>query len=213
MSSNLSQIDFSPKGYLIRYPLLVDACVKRFIDDFQDDFKAQKNGVFKLRKLPSKKQLKQLLETYLDETINSILSKAFNKTRPSMADWIIVSDSGSLRRACFKMLENDVDISLNKFETIFNDLFDERMSLSFSSPHPIIYCKHKLLLADDWGEKICKAKIFGKEHFFTLDKKQKPLCVIEALNENDALPTMSKKENALIINECIDWLRSFLQMH
>ncbi len=202
LRSKTNVLDFSPRGYLIRYPLLVDASTKRFIDDFQDDFKQLKNGVFKLKIQLSQKSLRELLSRYIDETISSLLSKARQGPRPLQNDWIIISDSGSFRRASFQMLENDIDIGLKRIENIFNSLFNGFMRQRQQNQR-LIYCKHRLLTSTDWA-KICEKRIFGKKNFTNLSENQNPICVKEDLTKE--ISELSKKENSLIVKECSTWI-------
>lgn len=206
LKSNSVAIDFSPKGYLIGYPFLVDLCIKRFIDDFQDDFKQLKDGTFKLKKTISQSALKELLATYLNESISSVLSKAHQGLSPSKNDWIIIADSGSDRRVSFEMLEKDIDIGLKRFETIFISLFNKLMKQRQQNDNTI-WCKHRLLLYSDW-ERICKKKVFGKDNVFVLSNRR-----FKAINEavtDEKIKLLSKNEQDLIVKEAVSWLLASL---
>lgn len=202
LKSKQSVLDFSPKGYLIGYPFLVDLCLKRFIDDFQDDFKQLKNGTFKFKKIISQAALKELLSRYLDETISSVLSKAHQGLPPFKNEWCIIADSGSDRRASYEMVEKDIDISLKRFETIFNSLFNRSMKQSQRDAHTI-YCKHRLLLSDDW-ERICRKKIFGTSNLTVLTARKHK--VINETTSDEKIRSLSKNEQDLIVKEATDWV-------
>ena len=202
LKSKQDVLDFSPKGYLIGYPFLVDLCLKRFIDDFQDDFKQLKNGTFKFKKIISQAALKELLSDYLDKTISSVLSQAYQGLPPSKNDWLIITDSGSDRRVSYEMIEKDIDISLKRFETIFNSLFNKSMKQKRCDER-IIYCKHRLLLSDDW-ERICKKKIFGASNLSVLTARKHK--VINETTSDEKIRSLSKNEQDLIVKEATDWV-------
>ena len=201
--------DFSPRGYLIRYPLLVSASVLRFVNDFQDDFKQLPDGSFKLAKRVPNKTLTELLTKYLDEERSRILSKAFYGLAPGHNDWFIVSDSGSLRRAFYKFPENDVDVGIERIEKIVDALFNRWMRRGNGDAR-IVWCKHKLLTSDDW-ESVCAAKVFGRRSFKTIDKcllkgKQGAVEVLKELDP-ETKERLSKKETSqLIVKECADYV-------
>ena len=183
--------------------MLVDSCILRLVDDFQSDFKRRKDGSYVLAKKFSYKDMKTLLERYLYEERDRLLSKAFQGLSPSKSDWIIVADSGSDRRASYKMIESDIDIGLKRIETIFNSIFNNFMRQKRCTDQTI-YCKHRLLLSDDWV-RICSTKAFGKDHLIVLDKWRKTRCIAE---EHKEISELSKKENSLIVKEASDWILS-----
>ena len=202
--SSSSVLDFSPKGYFIEYPFLVDACIARFISDFQDDFKQMKDGRFKLKKSISQPALKELLSAYLDETISSVLSKAHQGLPPSPNDWIIVADSGSDRRVSYEMVEKDIDIGLKRIVAIFDSLFNRSMEKTHRSTRTI-YCKHRLLLSSDW-EKICKKKIFGSSCVAVLCPRARKAISETASDEKTKL--LTKAERKLVLEEAAGWILS-----
>lgn len=208
MKSNPTNItDFTPKGYLIRYPLLVDSCVLRLVDDFQSDFKRRKDGSYVLAKKFSYKDMKTLLERYLYEERDRLLSKAFQGLSPSKSDWIIVADSGSDRRASYKMIESDIDIGLKRIETIFNSIFNNFMRQKRCTDQTI-YCKHRLLLSSDW-ELICKKKLFGARLLTVLTPRKSK--VIEESTTDEKTRSLSKSEQGLVVKEAVGWVKDFLK--
>ena len=206
---NRGEADFSPRGCLIRYPLLVSAAVERLVSDFQDDFKQLKDGTFKLAiKLPNK-TLTELLAKYLSEERFRILSKARQGLRNYNNVWCIVSDSGSFRRAFYEFSENDVDVGMKRIEKIADALFNKWMKHG-DGDRRAIWCKHKLLTSDDW-ERICAVKVFGKTRFEVVDKElsERRKCVVEKFKDLDSETEsmLSKKETSqLIVKECADYV-------
>ena len=193
--------DFSPKGYLIRYPFLVNACVLKFIEFFQDDFVRTKNGTFKIARKISAKTLKELLSKFLHDELSKFV---FEKN-----SWLLISDSGYERRLCYEMVENDIDIDLNKMEKILDSIFNKFMKQKHNDARTI-WCKHKLLISDDW-EKICALKVFGKKRFEVADKElsERKKCIVEKFKDLDAETEsmLSKKETSqLIVKECADYV-------
>lgn len=203
---NQSVLDFSPKGYFIEYPFLVDACIARFISDFQGDFKQMKDGRFKLKKSISQAALKELLSVYLDETISSVLSQAHQGLPPSPNDWIIVADSGSDRRVSYEMVEKDIDIGLKRIVAIFNSLFNRSMKKTYRSTR-MIYCKHRLLLSSDW-ERICRKKIFGASSLTAITARKHK--VINEMTSDEKIRLLSRSEQNLIVKEATDWVLSHI---
>lgn len=196
-------LDFSPKGYLIRYPFLLDRCVKRFIDDFQDDFKQLKNGTFKLKAQLSRKALSDLFQKYFSEELSKVISSVSSDTEKCV--WFFVSDSGDLRRKNYQTLETDIDIGLKNIEKTANKLFNRLLAHRQQNPN-VVYCKHSSLLSEDWA-KILSKKIFGKENFSVLDSAYEMQCIKEELDE-EFYSKNSKKENALLVKECVEWIKS-----
>lgn len=202
------RIDFSPRGWLISYPLLVDLCLQRFIEDFSEDFKATKDGRFKLKKSLSAAALKELMASYLDESISSVLSKALDGLPLAKNDWIIVADSGSDRRVSYEMVEKDIDIGLEKIVRMLEALFNRSMR-SRQRDAQTIWCKHRLLLAEDWA-KVCKKKVFGRDHFTTVLSGQKKPRVVREVVSNEKVSALSKSEQTVAVKEAAGWIFSQL---
>lgn len=199
---DFSKIDFSPKGYVIKYPFLIDIFVKDFIDINQNNFKKTKDNIYKLRTIPKNLYLKDLIQQSIDNSIKTLTSSFISSERNA---WIIIVDSGSERHVELKMLEDDIDINLKSIEKCAISIFNKRMKDSSIRNH--IYCKHRSLESNDWIT-ILKKKVFGKSNLFIIDDELK--CLKEQQKEIDKenpLFSLSKKEKSLIINECLDWLK------
>lgn len=209
-SNQIAITDFTPKGYFIEYPFLMDASIKQFIDDFQDSF-IQKKDKFVLTKRFSKKSLKALFLNYLAKTISKIHSKHL-LTHPEYKNVsFIIADSGIERRTKIELLEQDIDIGIDKIEStlqeIFNDLFLKKSKIETANETRSIICKHAYLLSSDW-KKILEKKIFGKSNF--MDLTEKNVCIREQTS-NEKIMSLSRRENDLIIEEAVEWAKKELE--
>lgn len=200
LKSNIeNQIDFSPKGYFIEYPFLIDCCIKDFVDSYQDSF-IKKKDRYVLKEKISRNNLSILFNDYLKKNIDRLTENYLGEKNA----WIIIADSGVERRNCLQMLESDIDIRLNVIEHILESIFNKFMRQKRCDTK-IIYCKHRYLTSSDW-EKICKGKIFGRKNTIVLSSK-KLKCIKEEIKQDLIL---SNDENKLIIKEATDWIKENL---
>ena len=203
--------DYSPKGYFVEYPFLMDLATRKFIDDFQDSF-VQKNGKFVLHKRFSKKSLKELLSHYLSEIISRICSERI-LTHPEYKNVaFIVAETGIERREKIALLENDIDIRIEQIEAVFQEIFDEWFLKKSKVAESIkgvkfLFLKHKFLLSSDW-KKILEKKAFGRSNFFDLTESKK--CLKETTND-EKIRSLSKRENDLIVNEAAEWAKKEIE--
>ena len=193
--------NFSLKGYFIEYPLLVNACIADFIVDFQDQFARNLSGKYVLmrKKKFSRKALKEIFFDYLMKNISILKNK--------IDGVLIVADSGKERRESFAMIEDDIDISLDRIETILEELFNNFFS-SKRQIQNVVWCKHSRLLSKDW-EKILERKVFGKKNFRNLNDEltKKKLCIKE---KTKAL-SFTSGETKLIVDECVGYVLETLK--
>ena len=113
------------------------------------------------------------------------------------------------RRVSYEMIEKDIDISLKRFETIFNSIFNKSMKQKRCDER-IIYCKHRLLLSDDW-ERICKKKIFGASSLTVLTARKHK--VINETTSDEKIRSLSKNEQDLIVKEATDWVLNHINSY
>lgn len=211
LKSNQSIIsDFTPKGYFVEYPFLMDLAIKQFIDDFQDSF-VQKKDKFVLTKRFSKKNLKTLFLNYLAKTIARIHSKRV-LTHPEYKNIsFIVADSGIERRTNIELLEQDIDIGIDKIESVLQEIFDDwflkKSKIETVDRTRSIICKHTYLLSGDW-KKILEKKIFGKSNFTDLTEEN--VCIREQTSD-EKIRSLSRRENDLIIKEAVEWVKKELE--
>lgn len=194
-SKRKEENNFSLKGYLIEYPLLVNVCVSDFIGDFQDQFvRRNSDGKYVLKKKFSKKALKEIFSDYLLKNIAVLKNK--------IDGVLIVTDSSKERRESFVMIEDDIDISLDKIEIVLEELFNNFFS-SKRQIQNVIWCKHSRLLSNDWG-KILEKKVFGKKNFRNLNDEltKKKLCV----KEKTKAMSFTSGETKLIVDECVEYV-------
>lgn len=192
--------NFLPKGYFLEYPFLIDLCVKRFIDDFQNSF-VEKKGRYVLTKSLSNKNLEILFSSYLSEERSRIVSSISSGVSQENSTIVIVSSSGRDRHVSYCLKEKDIDIKIEKIEKIFNRLFDKFFKEQNKKDN-FIFCKHSLLLSSDW-ETICRKKIFGKKNFYVLSNNLK---VIEEKTSDEKVKTLSKEEQRIVVKEASDWI-------
>lgn len=199
-SKSKEKVDsFVPKGYFLEYPFLVDLCIRRFIDDFQNFF-VEKKGKYVLTKRFSLKNLEILFSSYLSEERSKIVSEISKSDSSSKNAIVIVSASGNERHVAYCLKESDIDIGIENVEKVFNKIFDSWFKKK--KEDVFLFCKHNWLTSSDW-EKICKKKIFGKKNFMVLSTDLK---TIYEKTDDEKIRSLSKNEQDLIVNEAIEWI-------
>ena len=191
---------FVPKGYFLEYPFLIDVCIKRFIDDFQNFF-IEKNGKYVLTKKFSNKNLEILFSSYLSEERSRIVSEISKSDSLSKNAIVIVSASGNERHVAYGLKESDIEIGIDKIEKVLNKIFDRWFKKKKDGI--FLFCKHNWLTSSDW-EKICKKKVFGKKNFVVLSSSD--LKTISEKVDSEKIRSLSKEDQDLIVNEAVDWI-------
>ena len=205
MKSDFFRADFSTRGYFVRYPLLANACVLDFVNDFQDQFAKDERGRYVLKKKISESNLKQLFFDYLCRELIAIQDRISKDGKKVFKKILVVADSGFERRKSFAMVEQDIDIGLEKIETTLDFLFNRFFTKKRWMPN-VVWCKHNQLLSEDW-EKILQKKVFGKKNFDAkladaewLEKKK--ICIVEKTSPNCLSGDAAKN----VVDECVDYV-------
>lgn len=191
---------FVPKGYFLEYPFLIDICIRRFIDDFQNLF-VEKNGKYVLTKRFSNKNLETLFSSYLLEERSKIVSKISSSDSSYKNAIVIVSASGSERHVSYELKESDIDIGIDKIEAVLNRIFDRW--LKKKKDGVFLFCRHNWLTSSDW-ENICKKKIFGNKNLIVLSSSD--LKTISEKIDNKNIETLSKENQRIIVEEAVNWI-------
>ena len=183
--------DFTPKGYFVEYPFLMDAAVRLFIDSFQDSF-VQKGDKFVLRKTFSRKNLKDLLLSCLSESVHRICSKRLQAHPEYKNVSFIVAASGIERREKTVLLEPDIDIGIDKIDAVFQEIFDElflkKRKLDVSEAR-LLFLKHSYLASYNW-KKILEKKVFGRSNFVDATE---PGCCLKEIVSDEKIKLLSKR--------------------
>ena len=200
-SKSKEKIDsFVPKGYFLEYPFLVDLCIRRFIDDFQNFF-VEKNGKYVLTKRFSNKNLETLFSSYLLEERSKIVSNISSSDSSYKNAIVIVSVSGSERHTSYELKESDIDIGIDKIEAVLNRIFDRWFKKKKDGI--FLFCRHNWLTSSDW-ENICKKKIFGNKNLIVLSSSD--LKTISEKIDNKKMETLSKENQRIIVEEAVNWI-------
>ena len=193
-----SKLDFRPLAFFISYPKLLDNCLVKFIDDFNDDFGYdEETGLWILMKKISKSKLEKIFSEYLSLELQRILLYAERKWQNVPNKLFFICDNGF--GTPYSLTEQGIAIDMQAMQSAWSSIFKRWFSTGHD--HNIVFCKHNELRDFDWIYDVLQ-KYFGKRRVVDLSDEiksgMKTALGIEYVVNNQTTKLVEK--------ECLQWV-------
>ena len=206
---NMPTIDYRPLAFYISYATLLDNCLVKFIDDFNDDFGYDDtNDIWILQRQLSKKKLEKIFSEYLSLELQRILLFVERKWESIPNKLFFICDNG-LSLQNYYLEERDIAIDLESMKIVWNKIFSQWLKAGHD--HNIVFCKHNELLDIDWLFDILQDRVFGRRRVvdLTLDIKSGMKSTLHL--EHAYTPNLKFKSNDPIVKECVQWVNGQIE--
>lgn len=203
------KIDFRPVGYVIEYPLVLNNCMARFIDDFNDDFAydSDLNGWI-LAKNFSEYRLEKIFREYLALELQRIILMVERKHQKETNKYFFLCEDGQNRVDDYVLMEGDILLNMKTFTKVWEKIFNAWFKKGHD--HNIIFCKHKDLLALEWPMILFK-KVLGSSKTNVLGNEVTSGMKLCLTRSYTSVETRFKNLDKLMVEECAQYVFSQME--
>lgn len=201
--------DFRPLAFFLSYPTLLDNCLVKFIDDFNDEFSYdEQSNCWILAKRLSKSKLEKIFSEYLALELQRTLLFVERKWPVFPNKIFFICDNGVLTRKYF-LQERDIALDLDRLQIVWDKIFAKWFAAGHD--HNVVFCKHNELSEIDWLFGILQDKVFGKKRVVDLTQDIKSGMKSALELEHAYTSNLKHKCNEPIVKECVQWVHSQIE--